>query len=383
MKKYQEDLQNTVQTVPAQNGSKNRRPWLRFFLLSVFLMLIAVLIIVLSLLPQQQQPSRPFVSNARSPYGFTVLTIFRKQTVTDLQQLHISWIRYQLDWKTIEPQAGHYDWGQLDAAVSLANANGIHMTFPIQQAPSWAQSQVCANRHLFAGPNEMATFASALAQRYNGRNGHGYIDSYEIGNEEFDSLWTGNWDQSIACRQPSFYGPVLKAGYQAIKAASPHALVGMAGLWWVNTPHIQDYMRWLYQNKYGTYFDFANFHYYICNDDPAYSMGDRPSFDEEWQTIHSVMQQYNDGKKPIWVTETGWNTSGVYQDPRCMVTPQLQAQYLLYTAQESMNSHVVQHIFWYTIDRENDGMSITQPDGNLPSFNLLQNFITQHPLWTS
>jgi hypothetical protein len=383
MKKYPENFQNTAPISTREDPIKKNRPGLRFVLLSLLLVLIAGLIVVFSLLPQQQQPSHPLTSNANSPYGFTVLTIFRKQTVADLQQLQVNWIRYQLDWKTIEPQPGHYDWRQLDAAVSLANASGIHMTFPIQQAPSWAQSQVCAGRHLFPGAQQMADFASVLARRYNGNNGHGYIDSYEIGNEEFDSLWTGNWDQSIACRQPSFYGPVLKAGYQAVKAASPHALVGMGGMWWVNTPHIQDYMRWLYQNKYGSYFDFANFHYYICNDDPAYSMGDRPSFDVEWQTIHEVMQQYNDGKKPIWVTETGWNTSGVYQDPRCIVTPQLQAQYLLYTAQESMNSHVIQHIFWYTIDRENDGMSITQPEGNLPSFTILQSFIAKHPSWKS
>ncbi|GAC1357323.1 MAG: hypothetical protein NVSMB44_02740 [Ktedonobacteraceae bacterium] len=222
-----------------------------------------------------------------------------------------------------------------------------------------------------------------VAHRYNRNGNHGYIESYEVGNEEFDSLWTGDWNESISCRQPSFVGPVLKAAYLAIKAASPVARVGMNSIWWVNTPHIHDYMNWLYQNHYGPYFDFANFHYYICNENPNVSIGDRPSFEMEWQTIHDVMSQYGDAHKPIWVTEAGWNTSDVYQSARCIVTPQQQAQFILATAQSAMNSHVIQHIFWYTINRERDGMSITQSGEKLPSFYALQKFIYQHPTWTT
>src|SRR5262249_39700604 len=160
--------------------------------------------------------------------------------------------------------------------------------------------------------------------------------------------------------------PVLKAAYQAIKQASPQALVGMNSLWWVNKQHVYDYMNWLYQNGYGHDFDFANFHYYICNGDPLETSQDHPSFTEEWQTIHNVMQQYNDGVKPIWVTEIGWNINAVDQNPNCIVSPQQQAQYLIEATQAAMASHTIHHIFWYTIDRGNDGMSITQPSGNLP-----------------
>lgn len=315
------------------------------------------------------------------PYGFTVYASFRQETVAYLEDLHVDWIRYQLDWSDIEPQAGQYDWSKLDAAVALANANNIHITFPIQNAPKWALSQTCANRKFLPGPTETAHFAQTVAQRYDNQHGHGYIDSYEIGNEEFDSLWTGDWNESIPCRQPTFYGPVLKAAYLAIKHASPQALVGMNSLWWVNTPHIYDYMTWLYQNDYGPYFDFANFHYYICNEIPSETQEDRPSFTEEWQIIHNVMQLYDDGAKPIWVTEIGWNTNSIDQDPNCIVSPQQQAQYLIETTQAAMDSQAIHRIFWYTIDQGNDGMSITQPSGNLLSFYALQDFIKRHPTW--
>lgn len=320
-------------------------------------------------------------SSYTSPYGFSIYNSFTPQTVSYLKQLGVVWIRFQIDWQNIEPQPNQFRWSTLDATVALANANGFHITFPIQQAPYWAKTQMCANIRFLPGVSEITQFAMILAQRYNGQSGHGYIDSYEVGNEEYDNTWTGNWNTSIACRQPSFYGPTLKSVYTAIKQVSPKALVGMFGLWWANTAHIVSYMQQLYQNGYGAYFDFANYHYYICNDNPSALSDDHPTFDGEWQAIYQVMQQYHDENKPIWVTETGWNISGVDQATKCIVTPAVQAKYMSYVLGESMNSHVIQHVFWYTIDRGADGMSISQPQGVLPSFYTLKNFIQKNQQW--
>lgn len=372
-------ITNVGSSKPSQVLSK-LRPKFLVPLLLVGIVLVLLFIWYFSTLINRPQQS--FINNSENPYGFTVLTIFNQTTINDLKVLHVNWIRYQLNWSDIETQPGQYNWHKLDTAVALANANGIHLTFPLQLAPTWALHQICAHQHLLPDAQAMATFASAVARRYNDHSNHGYIESYEVGNEEFDSLWTGDWNASISCRRPNLVGPVLKAAYLAIKAASPNARVGMNSIWWVNTPHIHDYMAWLYQNHYGSYFDFANFHYYICNENPDVTIGDRPSFDMEWLTIHNVMAEYGDENKPIWVTEVGWNTSDVYQSARCIVTPQQQAQYIVATAQSAMNSHVIQHIFWYTLNRERDGMSITQLDEKLPSFFALQKFIQQHPTWS-
>lgn len=352
----------------------------RKFLLVLLLLLLVIIGILLLLLLLREQP-KPVPKDMDRPYGFTVLDIFRPQTVTYLKQLDINWIRYQENWSRIEPERGKFNWSQLDAAVALANANRIHMTFPLQIAPAWALRQSCANRLLFPGADEMANFGRTVAERYNGTHGHGYIESYEVGNEDFDSLWTGNWNESISCRKPDFYGPVLKATYPAIKAASPNALVGMGSIWWVNLPHDKAYMQWLYQHNEGAYFDFANYHYYVCDHNPTSSTTDQPSFEQEWQTIHDVMKNYGDGDKPIWVTEVGWSISKIQQDAHCTVPPETQAQYITQTAQTAMTSHVIRHIFWYTIDRGDDGMSLTQPDGNLPAFTSLQGFIRRYPKW--
>ena len=347
---------------------------------------------VKTILPERSEKQAPVPPSSSGPYGFTVLS-FQPQTVTSLKQLGVTWVRYQLNWYKIEAEPNQFNWSELDSAVALANANNIHITFPLQDAPDWALSQTCQGVPFLPNAATFADFAQTVAQRYNGHNGHGYIDSYEVGNEEFDNVWVGTWEKSIPCRQPNFYGPILKAAYKAIKAQSPKALVGMFGLLWSNTEHIRTYMEGLYNQGYGAYFDFANFHYYRCginegSSDPSvtspgsYPKGDYPSFNLEWQIMHDVMVRNHNGSKPIWVTETGWTTSGLYQSAQCIVTPDQQAQYLSYVTNNAMNSHVVQHVFWYTIGVD-DGMSLTQSNNvPLPSFYALQTIVKLHPLWS-
>jgi Glycosyl hydrolase family 10 len=320
------------------------------------------------------------------PYGFTILRDFDQSIVNQVKQIGATWVRYQLDWSNIEPQRGQFNWSTLDSVVSLANANGIHIDFPLQKAPNWAKSQTCGGQPLLPGTTEMAQYATAVAQRYNGQNGHGYIDSYEIGNEEFDDhLPPIKKIIDKYCPGMNLLpiaAPDLKAGYQAIKSQSPNATVGMFAIWWPNLPHIQSYMQYLYQNHYGTYFDYANFHYYICNNDPSSSSGERPSFDQEWQVIHQIMARNGDSGKPIWNTEIGWSTSSYAHPAKCTVNPQVQAQYMTYVLNSAANSHVVQHLFWYTLDPKQRDDSVIQPQsGALPGFYVMQQFARQRPTW--
>lgn len=325
-------------------------------------------------------------NSKNSPYGFTVLDDFTPRTVARLKQLGVSWVRYQRNWYDIEPQRDSFFWQRLDAAVALANANNIHLTFPIQGAPRWAMQQMCLGSRFLPEPSEVAQFATALAYRYNGTLGHGYIDAYEVGNEEYDIMLldneNANLQLSLPCRAPNFYGPVLKTTYEVIKKASPHAAVGMFGLWWENKTHISYFLRWLYVHGYGAFFDFANFHYYVCQDSPASSSATRPSFQQEWQLMHNVMARYGDGHKAIWVTEVGWPTNSVWQSPSCVVSPRNQARYIAYILNSAMRSHIVKKVFWYTVDRGDDGMSLTQNRGPLPGFYTFMLFVHKYNYWS-
>jgi len=320
--------------------------------------------------------ARPAAAGAASPYGFT-LPVPPDQAKVNAS--HVGWVRQGLDWSWMETSPGVYNFGPLDQAVAQSNANGIQISVVIQDAPSFRKTQSCNGVMLFPGPAEMSTFATVLATRYNGNNGHGYANSFEIGNEEWDGYWGGTWANTLPCRSAAYYGPVLKAGYQAIKAHSPNALVGMTGLWWEDTNHIQTYMTWLYQNGYGPYLNFANFHYYTGN--PSVTSGGVPSYDLEWQTIHNVMAAYGDGAKPIWCTEVGFAISSVGQNGNPIVTLAQQAQYLQYVLDSSRASHVVQKVFIYTLMDNYDGMNIWPPTGPLPAYNMLVAYIAQYPTW--
>ncbi len=316
-----------------------------------------------------------------SPYGFTTIHA-DSNLVAEYKQLNVCWVRYQYHWTKIETSPGVYNWSVVDAAVATMNAAHIHIDFAIQSAPSWHLTQVCPadGKHFLPGPADMAQFATILATRYNGKNGHGYIDSYEIGNEEYDNHYVPGEGNNQTCRTANFYGPVLKAGYQAIKAASPNALVGMFGMWWHYLPHIRDFMTYLYANGYGQYMDYMNFHYYHSGEDPSVTDGDNPSFDLEWQTMHNIAAQYGFPNKPIWVTEVGWPTT-TFSGASTIVTPQTQAQYMQYIFTESEKSGVIQRVFWFTINYGQQSDNIDPPSGPLPAFYTLQAMVRQKPTW--
>jgi len=298
------------------------------------------------------------------------------------KQLDVCWVRYQYHWSKIETSAGVYDWGPVDAAVATMNAAKIHIDFAIQYGPSWDLTQVCSadGQHFLPGPAQMTTFATVLATRYDGRHGHGYIDSYEIGNEEYDAHYVQGLRNNQPCRSASYYGPVLKAGYQAIKAASPQALVGMFGLWWHYEPHIQDFMTYLFSNGYGPYMDYMNFHYYHSGGDPSTSNGDDPSFDLEWQTMHTIAAKYGFANQPIWVTEVGWPTTAS-SGASTIVSPQTQSQFMQYVLNESAKSGVVRKVFWFTINYGHQSDSIYPTTGPLQAFYTFQATVRQKPQW--
>ena len=326
-------------------------------------------------------PTEPPIGNAGScssdsPYGFTTYHggnhnyAYNSTLVAEYKQLNICWVRLQFHGDLIETSKGVYDWSLVDQAVATMNAAGIHMTFALQQLPQWDRSLVCPvdGVHYAAGAAEMAQYARLAAARYNGTSGHGKIDAFEIGNEEYDNHYTGSMANTEQCRSASAYGPVLKAAYQAIKSVYPTALVGTQGFWWQNTPHIQTTWTTLFQS-YSQYFDYANFHYY--QDPPNASNGATPSFAGEIQLIHQIAVANGQGSKPIWVTEVGFDNTN----------PAMQSSNLQYVLDQARMSGVVAKVFLFTINYGTQVKTIYPPTGPLPAFYMLQKYVAQYPRW--
>lgn len=308
-----------------------------------------------SSLPQSPVPVGDKNCTEASPYGFTTIRA-DTQLVSQYKQLNVCWVRLQVHVNNIRTSNGSYNWSSVDRMVKLLNAAGINIDFPIQ-----CFGGSCFSQPRLPSVDELTQFATAVATRYDGKHGNGKINAFEIGNEEYDFY------------DPSVYGPLLKAGYQAVKAVYPTALVGMYGTYIPKLAHIQDVMNAI-ANGYSNYLDFANFHYYARGGDPRVSATDHPSFNDTVQVIRTILPN-----KPIWVTEVGWTTSSLPGIKS--VSPETQATYLKYVTEAAATSNVVQKMFWFTINYGNQGDTIYPPSGPRPAFYVLQTLVRQRPLW--
>lgn len=132
----------------------------------------------------------------------------------DMANLGCSWLRFQLSWSNIQfnqsDPVSAWSLAPLDDAVFQCNSAGIHLVFPLRNAPSWAfatssqrmTDQTPGNSSNNDGvyapdPTLFSQFAQAIATRYNGLTlntltgqPYGFIDAYEVGNEEFNSTAT-------------------------------------------------------------------------------------------------------------------------------------------------------------------------------------------------
>jgi hypothetical protein len=298
--------------------------------------------------------------SSQSPYGFTTPHA-DSRLVSLYTQLGVCWVRYQIHEAALVTSSGSYQWNRLDTVVATMNAAHIHLDVPLQCfAPPGGGTDACFSHPTLPTPQQMTAFATAIATRYDGKHGHGRIDAFEIGNEEYDFF------------PASRYGPILQAGYQAIKAVDPSFLVGMYGTARPSLAHITAVMNAL--RPYTRDFDYANFHYYAHGGDPTISTSDHPSFAATWQLIAHLLPT-----KPIWCTEVGWPTAPL---PGIgAVSPPIQAQYMQDVLASAAGSGVMTRLFWFTID---DGMQPDDiaPNGTaLPAFATYRAFVAAHPLW--
>jgi hypothetical protein len=324
-----------------------------------------------------------------SPYGFTdTVQNFTDDAVTDMHTVGLGWVRSQLDWEKIETAPGVYNWGLLDATVSRANAGGVKLVFPIRNAPDFHLTQTCTTADgqfstTFPGVQDMVQFATAVATRYNGLNGHGFIDAIQIGSEDWDNAKFGVLSESAQCRQPSFYAPVLAAAYDAIKAVSPRTLVIGTSLFWKDPQHQHDWYTYLYTHGDAYKFDAGAFNYYMCNLDP--NVGNDATGFPALNEILTALQEANSQNgvaKPMWITEVGWNINANNQPASCIVTQQQVAQYMQEVLDDARTSHgLISKVFWFTMDEHTNGDSITQDGTPTLAYTELQSYIQAHPAW--
>ncbi len=223
---------------------------------------------------------------------------------TRVVESQAAWVRYQLLWKTVEPQnttPDQYNWTDLDNSLNAARMADIQVILTIEGNPAWAAIQE-------GGPvtntADLVEFVTAVVQRYP------FIQYIELYNEP-DSVFRYGF-------KGSQYAAMLKAVYPAVKTANPAAQIVLGGLaldWFTDQggPFDRNFLTDVLAGC-GTdvCFDVMNFHYYSY-------------FRPQWEAygrdiigkanfVQQVLADHN-FVRPTIVTETDWPSGVAWSDP--------------------------------------------------------------------
>ncbi len=252
---------------------------------------------------------------------------------TRVVESQTAWVRFQLLWKTVEPQnttPDQYDWTELDNSLNATRDTDVQVILTIEGNPSWAAISA-------GGPvtntADLIEFVSAVVQRYP------FIHYIELYNEPDALIRYG--------LKGAQYAAMLKAVYPAIKAANPMAQVVFGGLaldWFSDQggPFDRNFLADVLSGC-GTAvcFDVMNFHYY-------------PFFRLQWEAygrdiigktnyVRQVLASHNFAR-PMMVTETDW-PSGLSWS-----TPELAARYVAKVYARGMAAGLLPVIWFAMID---------------------------------
>lgn len=305
------------------------------------------------------------------------------------------WIKQSIEWRYVEPhEKGKYEFNEPDRLLDMIAKAGLKVIARIDNQPIWARSDKVFPAD---GPpdklQDFADFVHAVATRYQGK-----IQAYEIWNEPNLAREWGNKPP-----EPQHYVELLKAAYEAIKAADPKALIISAGLapttasGAVAMPDLQ-FIQEMYKAGGAKYFDLLGAHgagYKAPPEmspddvasDPKYNHGEngagRIYCFRHVEDVRKVMEQNGDADKRIAVLEFGWTTDNRPNSPYRWhaVTEAEQADYFVRAYQwasehwrpwiGAMSAIYIAAPYWTAKDEEYY-WSITLPDGTVrPAYRAL------------
>jgi len=254
-------------------------------------------------------------------YGFQAHMIDNGQANPALDKITgagFTWVKQQVEWKYVQPNGpGDQNWGQIDQLVNAANSRGVKVMLSIVQAPIWDRTN--PSQPYPKSPTDLATFLSAMASRYKGK-----VGAYEVWNEENFAREVGAGNINAGN-----YVELLKAGFTAIRAADPNALVvsGAPTPTGVNDPNIaiddNAYLQQMYAYQGGivkNYFDILGTHAEAWANPPDAKVGtpepsnvtgfnNHPSFFfRRVEDYRADMVAAGDSSKKIWETEFGYDS---------------------------------------------------------------------------
>lgn len=296
--------------------------------------------------------------------------------------LGFNWAKSYVNWATVEPQPGQYQWADPDNIVRAFSDQDLKILMRINGTPAWNRP---ANSHYTHPPVDLAHFAefiTQVAQRYKGQ-----VAAYEIWNEpNLDYEW------GYQSPDPAAYTELLQVAYTAIKQVDPEAIVIGGGLSTTGEGSPTAYgdlafLQAMYDADAKGYFDAFGSHPYSFGHNPDIVNPYGLSFSRVTEQ-HAIMTANGDGETPIWITETGWvlQTSWHLDEHEAIgVTEMEQAEYVARAYQKAAQEWpFVEGLFlfnldfstvaWYPSAEPMRWYAILNPDGTpRPAYTALRN----------
>jgi hypothetical protein len=305
-----------------------------------------------------------------------------------MQQAGIKSVRIDAEWGSIESSSGVYNQtylDRLDNAISVLDSKGMDPLVVIADTPTWvskppsgdtypeppilssnsvdpdcvATKVVCTP---YNGVSAYDTFLTMLMKRWLGQ-----VHEYEIWNEP-DGGWswysTWNSDNYLTAATDSAidYTTLLKSAYTTAKAIDP--TVKILGGSMSGTALAQEtFLKTMYAQGAEKYFDILSQHYYCDPPDDNYcgttastqrTQDDPVTIGNTFtKNIYPIMEANGDTNKPVWVTETGYNSYTAGGG----VTEAQQGIFLTDSYEEAKTLPNVARLYWYEMDNTNTGTS--------------------------
>ena len=313
-------------------------------------------------------PARPLSGIGISP-GQSVLWSDDATLHADLDAVAASgagWLRLDVDWPTVEPEAGRRDWSAVDRVVDAARDRDLRVLGLLAYTPEWARPPGTTTHAPPLDPAAFAEFAGAAAARYRDT-----VDAWEVWNEpNLPDFWEPRPD-------PAAYAALLAPTAAAVRAADPGTTVLTGGLAPAHTDGDGgvapgDFLTAVYAAGAGGAFDAVALHPYSYPALPDDSgTGGWNSF-VRLPEVHAVMADRGDAAKPVWLTEFGAPTG----TGEGAVDPQRQALILERGFAEARRLPFVGPVFVYALRDAG-----TDPADREQNFGVLRADRTPKPAW--
>lgn len=275
--------------------------------------------------------------------------------IAKAQDAGVQWAREEFSWDAIEPADNSYNWTQYDSVISKYSDKNIKVMGLLTYSTQWASSNPGSYEYQYYQPDIEAwkDYVYNVTLHYQGQ-----VSAWEIWNEpNTTNFWKNSQEEYIT---------IFTEAAKKIREADPNAWIILGGLSGADASYLDGIYSQI-ENK--GYFNAVAIHPYRLVDNnfnnwPEKSIDGLNTLATDLNNISCIMKKYDDGDKPIWLTEYGHTT---YVDG---VTEYDQASLLMRGYALALTNPQVQKIFWYTFRDDSDNTQYLESNFGLVKNNL-------------